>query len=386
MNIIEAGKTDSYTDIKFSLRTSRIEEFLLLGNSLRINLQTLIAERTLGGQIKRKFYKKLGDILNQKPFQEEDTNLGLNHGEKKKSDETFFVNKVLRFRPRLVGAIATYSLLTNTTYENIVEQGGMDTFYLFWALASIQDDFIDRLQKTDGQKRSYAERKKAIAQAIFGDDRKFYRATFYLLKTGVKNSSILCPESKDYLISKIANWYKFLIQQESTVIDTPLIEMDFAYSRRYREDQNTYAGYALVAVLNGNSCLNPKRQALEITLPKISYLTQIIDDIADTAEDLSAGRPSYAVGALVEHPAELQNVRDLIVKRGAVKFTPHLLYKVAPESYQQVNKAFLAYRTSLEDAMDRDGRSIGLLAQGMYNYFPYIRDIIYLINPNAANF
>lgn len=162
--------------------------------------------------------------------------------------------------------------------------------------------------------------------------------------------------------------------------------MNFVYSKRYREDQSAHAGRVLVTALNGNSCLDPQRQALEVTLPRFSYLTQIIDDVADIAEDLKARRPSYAVGALVDHPHELQNARHLIAERGIAKVTPRLLQIIAPEAYKQIQNTFLNYCADLEKTMGQNGRTIGLLAQGVFNYFPHVRDILYRIDPNVANF
>lgn len=300
------------------------------------------------------------------------------------SDHELMESKFLRFRPRLVGAVAAYSLLAEVSHDEMVSQGGMEAFYLFWALGSIQDDFIDSLPKNFDDTDN--ERRKMVAQSIFGAERKFYRAAFFTLKKNVKNSNELDINHQDYIIDRFTDWYRFLTVQEGAILGTPFGELNFEACKKYREEQNAMAGRALVAALNGKTCLDPSRQALETKIPRLSYLTQLIDDIADLPEDLGAKRPSYAVGALVDNPEELDRLQHLIAEKGIKKVTPRLLRKVAPRAAQKVDELFKQYRTELEHDLQNSGRGLSILGEVMYRYFPYIRNMLYHIKPEFANF
>lgn len=345
-----------------------IEKSGLWAQTLVNNTVVTFKEHAVGGQIKSNIWQKLQKEVGDSS-----------------EDKRCFGAKLLRFRPRMIGAISAYTSFSGVSFEETVRQGGMEAFYLFWGLASIQDDFIDDLQKDDETDRTLSDRRKAVGEAIFGPERCFYRAAFRLLRREL-NESALGQKQKEYLAGKVTGWYRFLVAQESEVIHTPLAEMDFCYSKKYREDQNMMAGRVLVAAMNGKTCLSPDKQQLELKLPRFSFLTQIIDDIADTAEDLNAGRPSFSVGALVEHQDELQKMRELIALRGILKVTPRLLKNTAPQSYRQVNEAFRSYCTDLEQAMGKTGKSVIQLACAVYNYFPYVRNLLYRINPQVANF
>lgn len=300
------------------------------------------------------------------------------------SDNEMMESKLIRFRPRLVGAVAAYSLLSDLSHDELISQGGMEAFYLFWALGSIQDDFIDTLPKNSAD--TFSERRKSVAQSIFGPDRKFYRATFFTLKSSVKNSTILESSQQDYIIGRFTEWYRFLIDQEGTVLGKNFEDLSFDICRKYREDQNTMAGKVLVAALNGNTCLDPSRQVLETRIPRLSYLTQVIDDIADLPEDLSAKRPSYAVGALIDNPGELACMQNFIVENGIKKVTPRLFRRIAPQAAKKVDDLFEQYRVELEHDLQHNGRGLSILAEGLYRYFPYIRNLLYRIKPEFANF
>lgn len=299
------------------------------------------------------------------------------------ADSKLLENKFLRFRPRMVGGIGAYSILVDTSYTNIVDQGGMDFFYLFWALGSIQDDFIDELPKDfEG---SQMQRKKEIGQTIFGKEKVFYRGVLHALKTGIKGSP-LASEEQSYILGRIREWYKFLVSQEGEVLRTPFEDFSFTNCIQYREEQNLMASRALMATLNGNTCLDPKRQKLENQIGDLSYLTQIIDDIADLPEDLAAERPSFAVGALVDNPDELAKTRRVLLAKDLKKVTPGLFKSIAPQAYEQVENQFQLYRQGIEMNFGKDGKGLSLLAQFTYDLFPHVRNMLYRVNPKFANF
>lgn len=93
----------------------------------------------------------------------------------------FFDKKLLRFRPRLFGAIGAYAMLTDQTYSEVVAQGGMRAFKALWALAAIQDDLIDDLSRRELSKACEQERKNLLRNAIFGKDKEFYRAAYRVI-------------------------------------------------------------------------------------------------------------------------------------------------------------------------------------------------------------
>lgn len=293
--------------------------------------------------------------------------------------------KLFRFRPRSIGALVVYSSLSGSSYEDIQSQGGRDLFSLFWALGSIQDDFIDELPKdTIGTK---GERKKDVAVSIFGDERKFYRGIFYTLKKKLGESDFGEPE-KRYLVGKVASWYQFLVDQEADVLGTEFENYTFGYCKNYRELQNQKAGEVLVALLNGRACLDPKKQALEKSVPRFSYLTQIVDDIADLPEDVIAERPSYAVGALVSNPEELARVVQKVKSLNKpIKVTPREFHELAPNSAEMVDSLFQQYREQLVlSSVGGNGEGLSVLAQAMHSWYPYLRGALFKINPSFANF
>jgi hypothetical protein len=137
--------------------------------------------------------------------------------------------------------------------------------------------------------------------------------------------------------------------------------------------------------LNGAQCLDPRSQALERTVPKLSFRTQVIDDIADIPEDLSNERPSYAVGALVEHPEELQAILSYIQAHSVSKVTPALFERLAPISSKQVKTQFDAYGKELEQE-GVTGSMLASMGNTIFKYFPTFRNAMYRINPKYANF
>lgn len=292
-------------------------------------------------------------------------------------------SKLLRFRPRMLGAILTYSQLTGQSYDSLMDQGGLDSFYMFWALGSIQDDFIDEIPKPSQDEADVAKSKALIGKAIFGDNRRLYRAAYRQLNHHI-DASNFGEGQTHYIRGKVADWYRFVAAQEAEVLQTPFAQMDFEYCKDYRESQNARAGGVLVAMLNGVNCLHPELQAVEQDVSKFSFLTQIMDDIADTAEDLTAQRPSYATGALIDNPAELQRMREYIDKHPGAKVTPGQFRQVAPAAYGKIRQAHKSYCKELKDL--EGGKAMTNLARGAFFVFPYFRNLMYKINPDFANF
>lgn len=186
-----------------------------------------------------------------------------------------------------------------------------------------------------------------------------------------------------YALDKVTDWYQFLIDQEAEVLATPFEELTFDFSRTYREEQNHRAGTALVALLNGRQCLDSRFMAVEEPVAEFSFMTQIIDDIADTSEDLSAQRPSYAVGALVDHPIEMERMQTYMDANPNAKVTPAQFKNIAPDAFTQVYDAFDSYANDLGSSASRD---IARLGRNMFRYFPYVRNGLYRVNPKYANF
>lgn len=295
------------------------------------------------------------------------------------ADTELLTNKLLRFRPRLIGALGVHNYLTDSTAQT----PALENFYLFWALGSIQDDFIDTLPKYKPDEASLQERQRTIATSIFGDNRRFYRAAHHQLRQNLQNN-YFGDKQQNYMTQKVTDWYRFLIAQEADVLEVPLHDMTYQSCRAYREEQNLHAGSALVALLNGEDCLNPERQRIESVVAQFSYLTQIIDDIADTAEDLIAERPSYAVGALLDHPAELDRMRCYVMENPHTKLTPYVFNRLAPESLRVLTETFGEYQTTLYALAG--SRGLTTIASSLFKHFPYIRNVIFRINPKFANF
>jgi hypothetical protein len=335
---------------------------------------TLIGERSIGRSVKQQLTQELVSMIGDNSKY---------HDANNPTDLDKVNSKLLHFRPRMAGAILTYSQLTNKSYKEVVGQQGFDSFYLFWALGAIQDDFIDDIPKLLPGEMDLQSRKALIGKAIFGDDRRFYRAAYHQLHDHIDHSGF-GEEQTDYVHGQVHDWYKFIVHQEAEVLETPFQAMDFEYCKDYRESQNAHAGKVLVAMLNGTNCLAPELQAVEPMVSKFSFLSQTMDDIADTAEDLTAERPSYAVGALIEHPDELARMQDFVAGKAKIKVSPGQFKQTAPESYDLLRETYSQYCKELRTL--KGGRGIVSLARGGFYFFPHFRDFMYKVNPQLANF
>lgn len=99
-----------------------------------------------------------------------------------------------------------------------------------------------------------------------------------------------------------------------------------------------------------------------------------------------AQRPSYAVGAPIEHPNELQRVRKEIAQQGVKKVTPEFLKTYAPDSFARIMAKYGEYGASLDKVGIR-GELLKTIGNHMFTTFPAIRDVIYnYINKSWANF
>ena len=160
----------------------------------------------------------------------------------------------------------------------------------------------------------------------------------------------------------------------------------FDYCVKYREDQNRKIGSLLVALLNGNRVEDDRLKKLEEIVPRLSFRMQVIDDIGDLEEDLRARRPSYAVGALQEHPEEMERIMKLTTVGKVKKVTPSMLEIHAPKSYILLINQYKKYGKELEDE-GVNGKFLKDLGDLMFSQFPKARDFIYnYINKKWANF
>ena len=164
----------------------------------------------------------------------------------------------------------------------------------------------------------------------------------------------------------------------------PFEVLTFSMCQQYRERQNLQAGSTLVAILNEQNCLISEFQRIEPLVSQFSFLTQIIDDIADTGEDLTAMRPSYAVGALVNNPEELERIQVFITEHQYAKITPRQFRRIAPQSYALINQTFNGYCKEFEKQTGKHG--LTRLARTLYSFYPAVRNILFKVNANIANF
>lgn len=300
----------------------------------------------------------------------------------KKEDWEMYTNKLLRFRPRLIGSLGAYAALGNVTAGQVEGRGGMEMFRMMWFLGSSQDDLIDTYKNPDLTDQK--EIAKELRKVIFGPERVFYQAAFTVIGNELKESDFE-PEAKTYLRQKFADWYRFLVHQEAEVMTRPFSEMNFAYGTQYREEQNQKIGEVLVACLNGKECLNPKLQDLEDIIPKLSFRTQIIDDIADIPEDLESERPSYATGALNDNQDELALMREYLQAHEIAKMTPELFRNIAPKSAGLVEQQYKKYGDELAQK-GVAGKMLASIGSAMFTLYPKFRDTMYKINPAYSNF
>lgn len=334
---------------------------------------TTIGERIVGKRNKELLLRDLTQVVSDRFSSSKEDNA---EGEER------FREKLLEFRLRMIGALSLYSIFSKTSYEDLVkEKSRMASFYLFWFLGATQDDIIDGRASWEKSVVSPAD----VRGRIFGEKRMFYRGSLNALERKIQGSS-LGDHEKTYLKTKLAGWYRFLARQESGVISEPFDNFTLEYSKKYREDQNRQAGSVSVALLNWNMALDPKFSFLEDLIPGFSFLTQMIDDIGDTPEDILAKKPSYSVGALIDHQDEFNRFNLEIVKRGIKKIRPNVLKVLAPKSYQQLEELFDEYTTQLVDKTGFDGKVLTDGVRIIYKYFPYVRDFMHRINPKLVNF
>lgn len=342
-------------------------------------LETTIQEAWQYTHINKDVTERLADELRRRGYR--DVEMTLNNSEWRS-----FYKKLLCFRPRLIGAIAAHSTLTGALYHEKQTSGILGGFHMLFFTGSVQDDSIDMIKKEELilAGKTLLERKKYIQTTIFGRNQIFYRAAFSVF-VDYLHESRLTDEQKRYIKHKVADWYQFLLTQETNVIMTPFSEYTFDYSRHYREKQNGKIGAVLTALLNGNKCLDPEYQKLERFIPRLSFRTQIIDDVADTTEDIAIQRPSYAIGALNEFWDELMILKELTKKHPNIKIRPNLLAKLAPRSFDLLLKQYASYGEELL-ALGKAGKLLKTIGDKLFYLFPTIRDWVYQIAPDFANF
>lgn len=297
------------------------------------------------------------------------------------SDRTMFDGKVLCFRPRMVGAVAAYVAASGRSRRDVVRNGGMDAFRMLWFLAAAQDDLIDVAYPASTAEAPDA---RSLRDEIFGTRRLFYRAAFRIVARDIAALRAL-PETKRYLRRKLRSWYRFLVQQEAEMYASGFETFSFSVCVRYREQQNAMIGGVLVALLNGAESLDPDLCRLEAYLPIASFRTQIIDYIADIAEDLRARRPSYCIGALNEYPDEMARMEEFVRIHAIAKVRPWLFKRIAPRSYERVLLRYEAYGISLRRAVPY-GAILDSVGRLLFHVFPAFRDAAFRLNPRLANF
>jgi hypothetical protein len=302
------------------------------------------------------------------------------------SDWDAFEQVLFRPRPRLVSAIAAYSLLTGRSFADIQQQNGMVAAKAFWMLGTIQDNLIDRLDKEKTAVMSEKERRQALYDSIFGKGREFQQATYAAILCEIATNPAYGPEHMSYLSARMDEWFDFLVTQESGVYNTPEENYTFPLCVNYRQLQNAVAGRVVVSFLNGQACLDPKLQHYEQIIPILSYRTQIMDDIGDVVEDMEMSRPSYVIGALREYPDEFETVKNIAAQKGIRKFTPHKLKKYAPQSYKLVKDTFTAYGDDLAQKYGVNGKILDKAGKAAYHTFPALRDVMYRINERYSYF
>ncbi len=295
-----------------------------------------------------------------------------------------FDNKLNKWRPRFLGSLAAYFMLSGLTAKEVKANGGLELYRLLWFMGSAQDDLIDELtvEQSDGSKVN----RQKILQTIFGEDRQFYQATYKIMLEYLENLK-LDNESKTILKRRLWDWYLFLASQEQAVLRADFNDFNFEYCIKYRETQNEKIASLLIAFLNGNAVKDAKLIGLESVIPRLSFRTQIIDDIADIQEDFENKRPSYAVGAIKQFPEEEAGVLAYLnLNRGKkIKFTNVLFKKLAPQACELVTAKFTEYGKELE-LLGVSGNFLKRLGDFMFKMFPIARDVIHKINPDYSNF
>ena len=294
-----------------------------------------------------------------------------------------FETKMIRIRPRFIGALASYALLSGLKNKEILNNKGTALFRLMWFLGSAQDDFIDEISRE--KMFSVDKPEKLIKHTIFGNQMEFYNASYKVLGDYIEELD-LGREKKHEIKVRLRDWYSFLARQEVDVLKMNFTDYNFTNCVNYREEQNFKIGSLLVVLLNGNNQEDFQLKKLERIVPRLSFRMQIVDDIGDLKEDIEAERPSYAVGALMEYADEFEEIKKLTADGGVKKVTPKMLQTHAPKSYKLLLSKYNAYGKELEE----EGVS-GMLLKGigdkMFTYFPKVRDFIYnYIKKSWANF
>lgn len=281
------------------------------------------------------------------------------------------------FLPRTLASVTTYCLITDKRYSQLSGEG-RDASRLFWQVGHKQDDIIDDPSRIAGGDK--------ILREVFNGEGIGHRKTLALLYKKIDGSPELKAGDKHYLRLRIKSWFDFLDVQEKGLTGVPESQFGFGFCRRYREEQNMMAGRAVCALLNWSDCQTPVGLHAEITLPKFSYMSQIIDDVGDLPEDMAARRPSFAIGVLNENPQEKVNLVDTIREHNVKKMTYKLLKDVAPESTMLLDELFEGYRAG---ALEMGGERVGLIldiAKMAYSNYSKLRDVIYKIDPAWATF
>lgn len=266
----------------------------------------------LGGEISRELEDKIHTDLSHR-LNKGKSNTGITFAQE------MFATKMIRVRPRFIGAFASYSVLSGLSNTEVLDNHGAALFRLMWFLGSAQDDYIDEIPRD--KINQHINPSKLIKQSIFGKEMEFYNACYKVLGDYIEELDV-SRDKKHMIKVRIKKWYDFLVHQEVEIMGLDFAKYNFENCVKYREDQNFTVGSLLVMLLNGNSVDNSRLQRLETVIPKLSFRMQIVDDIGDLKEDIEAQRPSYAVGALMEHPNEFKAVEALIQKGVIVKVTP----------------------------------------------------------------
>ncbi|HZJ18599.1 MAG TPA: hypothetical protein VFD45_03220 [Patescibacteria group bacterium] len=281
-----------------------------------------------------------------------------------------FKQKLFDFKLRMIGALSLYSYFGNIPYSELEKGDNMDSFYLFWFLGAAQDDLIDSFSSTDS--RGSVGRVGRTKEIMFNSDGGFLQGALNVLRKKIEKSE-MGKEEQEYLLDKVESWNEFVSTQEDDVRERDLTDYTFAFSKEYRETQNKHASKTLIALLNWDQCLDPSMQKLESSIPPFSFLTQIIDDIIDVREDLVAKRPSYAVGALVDHSEELRLFQEgLKTYKKDGKMHHFSFKKVAPNAYSQIHDAFMKYKDDLQ--RENGDKSEGLIftINSLYRFVPLL--------------
>ncbi len=273
-------------------------------------------------------------------------------------------------------AVACYSILSGRSYQEI-DPEALDSFKLFWFLGDSQDDTIDF---PDSQARG-----GKVVDEIFRGNGLGHRKILSLINKKIQDSPGLGQNERHYLRVRIKSWYDFIRQQEINLEQLPKGRQGLEFCRSYRESQNMAAGSVLTAILNWSECNDPELRKLEVIVPKFSFLSQIIDDIGDLPEDIEAQRPSYALGALRDHPNEFSRVLEEIQSDRIQKFSYRQLRELAPLSRTDLESLFILYENEL---INIAGGRVGVfikLAQQFYWHFSGTRDLLYKISPSWAS-